>query len=169
MKVTTIAREIDTSARRFYEEMAELATRSEHSGVARIFRMLAEDEAKLLEQHRALATQDRAYESKVLDRSANVFEELRHREDQLDISDDIAAYRLAIEAEQELLRRFRKAAEEERHTGSRKLLDKLVREEARHLKELEGLYDFANAPNNYLAWGEFSNLDEFGNFGREMV
>jgi hypothetical protein len=27
---------------------------------------------------------------------------------------------------------------------------------------------FANAPNQYLAWGEFSNLEEFRQFGREV-
>jgi hypothetical protein len=25
-----------------------------------------------------------------------------------------------------------------------------------------------NAPNQYLAWREFSNLDEFRNFGRDV-
>jgi hypothetical protein len=49
------------------------------------------------------------------------------------------------------------------------LLAQVARDEEQHIAELENLYDFANAPNHYLAWGEFSNLGEFNNFGRGIV
>jgi len=169
MTVSTLAQEIDVSARRFYEEMAEIAKRSDHPGVAGIFRMLAEDEESLFEYHRSLSAKEQECEVGMLDRGVNVFEELRHREEQLDVADDIAAYRLAIEAGRELLRRFRKAAEDESEAGSCELLAKIISKEARHLREIESLYDFANAPNHYLAWGEFSNLGDFRNYGRDLV
>ena len=40
--------------------------------------------------------------------------------------------------------------------------------ERHELNEIEKLYDFANAPNCSLEWGEFSNLDEFHAFGRDV-
>lgn len=30
------------------------------------------------------------------------------------------------------------------------------------------VFDFANAPSEYLAWGEFCNLEEFRQFGRDV-
>jgi hypothetical protein len=33
---------------------------------------------------------------------------------------------------------------------------------------VQNIYDFVNAPTQYLAWGEFSNLDEFRQFGRDL-
>ena len=41
------------------------------------------------------------------------------------------------------------------------LLLKIVNEEKKHYNIMENLYDFVLAPQNYLAWGEFSNLKEY--------
>jgi hypothetical protein len=46
------------------------------------------------------------------------------------------------------------------------LLRRIATEERRELESLRQLFDFVNAPNEFLAWGEFSNLNEFHNFGR---
>jgi len=41
-----------------------------------------------------------------------------------------------------------------------KLLQKIADEEKKHFEIMERLYDFVLAPQNYLAWGEFS-IKEF--------
>lgn len=163
MNVLHFAQEIDQSAQRFYEEMA---TRTDNPGIARIFRMLANDEALRLNRHRTLANEGHSIDAAALDGEMNVFERLRHCEEQLAVADDVAAYRLALEAEREVLQQYRSAAYGENHPEARRLLDNLVRDEQQRVEDLEGLYDFTNAPNHYLAWGEFSNLGEFQNFGR---
>lgn len=166
MKVMQFAQEIDLSARNFYQEMA---LRTENPGVRRIFDMLADDEGEWLNRHAALATKGETIDTEALDPGGNVFEQLRRQEDQLTVADDVAAYRLALDAEREVLRRYRSAEQAEQQPAAKQLLAEMTRDEQRHVEELESLYDFANAPNHYLAWGEFSNLGDFRNYGREIV
>lgn len=166
MKVLRFAQEIDLSARNFYQEMA---SRTDNAGVRMIFDMLAEDERGLLNRHGALAGKVAEVDAEALDHGVNVFEQLRRREDRLAVADDVAAYRLALDAERDVLRQYRSAAKTEKHPAVKKLLAEMARDEQRHVAELENLYDFANAPNHYLAWGEFSNLGDFHNFGRDVV
>jgi rubrerythrin len=165
MKVLRFAEEVDRSARRFYEEMA---ARTDNPGVKRIFTMLAEDEEQLLRRHRMLTARGDALDAEALDDGVNVFERLRRREEQLAVADDVAAYRLALEAERDMARQYREAARTEIHPDVRKLLVKIARDEERHIEELEQLYTFTSAPDQFLAWGEFSNLGEFHNFGRDV-
>jgi hypothetical protein len=42
-----------------------------------------------------------------------------------------------------------------------KILQMLADEERKHLEIMENIYDFVEAPKNYLAWGEFGNLKDF--------
>jgi len=44
----------------------------------------------------------------------------------------------------------------------------IAAEEHKHFQILENVCAFANAPSQFLAWGEFSNLEEFRNFGRKV-
>ena len=166
MKVLRFAEEIDRSAQRFYEEMA---ARTEDAGVRRIFENLADDEGELLKRHRGLAARGDAIDAEALNHGVNVFEQLRHREDHLLVKDDVAAYQLALDAERSVLHQYQDAALAETNPEVRKLLTRLVKDEQHQVEELESLYDFANAPNHYLAWGEFSNLGDFENFGRDLV
>lgn len=48
----------------------------------------------------------------------------------------------------------------------KRMLLRIAAMERHELNDLEQLFDFVNAPNESLEWGEFSNLDEFHNFGR---
>jgi len=166
MKVMRFAQEIDLSAQNFYQEMA---SRTDNPGVRMIFDMLAEDERDLLNRHGALAAKVEEVNAKALDRGINIFEQLRRREAQLAVGNDLAAYRLALDAEREVLQLYQRAAKSEKHPMVKKLLAEMAKDEQQHVDELESLYDFANAPNHYLAWGEFSNVGDFHNFGRDLV
>lgn len=166
MNVLRFAQEVDESAHSFYEEMA---ARAENPGVRRIFDMLAEDESELLNRHAMLAARADGAEAKTLDRGANVFEQLRRQEDQLRVDNDLDAYRLALDTEREVLQQYQRAANAEVRPQTRELLIEMAGDEQKHVEELENLYDFANAPNHYLAWGEFSNLGDYHNYGRDDV
>jgi hypothetical protein len=48
------------------------------------------------------------------------------------------------------------------------MLQAIAEEENRHVEDFQSVYDFINAPNQYLAWGEFNNIDEFHQFGRDV-
>lgn len=166
MNVLRFAQTVDQSAHDFYEEMA---SRAENPGVRRIFDMLAEDERELLNRHAMLAAGADGADARTLDRGVNVFEKLRQQEDRLSVADDLAAYRLALDAEREVLQQYRSAANSEARPRVKELLIEMAGDEQKHVEELENLYDFANAPNHYLAWGEFSNLGDYHNYGRDDV
>lgn len=50
----------------------------------------------------------------------------------------------------------------------RKLLQQMIEQEQQDCSMVEDFYEFVNAPNEYLANAEFSNLDEFHQFGRQI-
>ncbi len=166
MKVLSFAQTIDESARLFYEEMA---ARADNVGVRAIFHKLAEDEVALLNHHRVLALQGDIPDTETLDEGMNVFERLRHQEEYLQVADDVSAYRLALDAERDLTKLYWRAANTEANPEVKELIVRIAQNEQQHMEGVKSLYEFANAPNNYLAWGEFSNLGEFHNFGRDMT
>lgn len=165
MNVFEFAREIETSGERFYNEMAG---RARADGVRHIFDMLAEDESRMLMDLQKLEERYGAImrDSRALDAGRNVFADLRRREDQLLVTSDVEAYRLAMMAERQVVDQYRAAIERESDPEVRGMLRQIVSMEERELDELERLCDFVDAPNRFLEWGEFSNLDEFHNFGR---
>jgi rubrerythrin len=78
------------------------------------------------------------------------------------------AYRYAMDVEADTSRLYRNAAEQEKNPAVKRVLTRIAREENKHFVLVENLYNFVNAPNEFLAWREFSNIDEFTNFGREV-
>jgi rubrerythrin len=166
MNVIEYARETELSGVRFYQEMAD---RSDTEGVKRIFTMLAHDEELLLEKLQRLQEKNPEMGKqniRVLNKNNNVFEKLRKQEDKINIGTDVEAYQLACTAEREILRTYEKATEKAEETELKKALIQLTAMEQHELTEIEGMLDFANTPNQSLAWGEFSNIDEFHDFGR---
>ena len=165
MEVLRFAQEIDRNGQLFYQEMAE---RAESVGVRNIFQMLAQREARLLARLATRAVEADAVDAPTLDQRVNVFDQLRRQEDHLAVGNDVAAYRLALDAEREVVFQYETAAAAEESPALRKVLAEIAEDEREILAELEQLYDFTNAPNNFLAWGEFSNLGEFRNFGQNL-
>lgn len=166
MNVFDFAQDMEKSGQRFYGEMAN---RAREDGVKKVFRMLAQDEEKLLGRLRSLKdrfTEEGKKDVAVLERGINIFEKLRAKARDLNIENDVDAYHLAMDAEREVLDQYMKAADGTKNPEMRRVLLRIAALERRELEEIEKLYDFVNAPNEFLEWGEFSNLDEFHNFGR---
>ena len=78
------------------------------------------------------------------------------------------SYRYALELEEAEVHCYQNMLEKIRAKGMKNLLRTIVEEENRHVEDFRSVYDFINAPNQYLAWGEFSNLAEFHQFGRNV-
>jgi len=166
MNIIDFARELERNGQRYYEEMA---ARTDHIGTRRIFSMLARDEARLLSRLQKLERQLPAggVESQALNGGDNVFRRLRHGQCQT-VSDDLDAYQLAIDAERKVVRQYEMAAATEPDAQARGLLMRIANQERNELEEIEQLYLFASAPQRNLEWGEFSNLEAFHNFGRDI-
>lgn len=165
MNLYEYARTTEQSGIRLYRE---LAGRTDDEGVNRIFNMLADDEQRLLEKLELMKQRfpELAHiECAGLQAQDNPFDRLRNGSGTRQIESDLEAYQLGKTLEHELIDHYRKVAEGETDQTA-KMLSWIASLERQELSEIEKLFDFANAPNESLEWGEFSNLDEFHNFGR---
>jgi rubrerythrin len=166
MNVFDFAIDMERQGRDFYQQQAQSA---EREGIRKIFQMMANDEQQMIEslrKLRAATRQPEKVESSALTRLRNLYKSGLLREQASHLADDLEAYRFAIEAQSRLQTLYETAARNEENTQARRLLLQIAQEEAREVESLQKLYDFVNAPNEFLAWREFSNLDEFHNFGR---
>lgn len=167
MNVFDFSMEIERSGRKFYRNVASKAGTA---GVRTIFSMMAEDEQEMLERFRAMKATVRSttmQDSLILETAGNIFEDVLNEHEALQITDDLDAYQYVMRVEAAICRLYEDAARREPNPEVQGLLRRIASEERRELENLRKLYDFVNAPNEFLAWGEFSNLNEFHNFGRD--
>lgn len=164
MNVFDFAMDIERSGSRFYRQLAE---RAEREGVKTIFTMMAKDEELLLERFRAMKSSTMTGDSSALEYVENIFEKSVDAAEALELEDDLEAYSYVMRVEENICRLYEEAAERESNAEAKKQLLRIAKEEHRELDSLRKTYDFVNAPNEYLAWGEFSNQGEFHNFGRD--
>jgi rubrerythrin len=159
--------ELDGKA--FYENLAK---GTNLAGLQMIFTRLAADEQKHYEIFLALKGQTQATameDTTVLEQAKNVFERLLEQKETLGpVKGDLEGYRYAMKLEADSFRLYEDAAQKEKNPEVKNLLLRIAGEEHKHFSILENVYDFVNAPNQYLAWGEFSNIDEFRQFGRDV-
>jgi len=170
MNVYDYAVKMEEDGKAFYERLAREA---DNPGLTTIFNRLARDEQRHLEIFQGLKAQAQAAtleETTVLEDTRNVFEEMvAEQQDKggTAVTGDLEGYRYAMRIEAESYRLYEDAARRESNEQIKRLLLQIAEEEHRHFMVVENIYQFVNAPNQYLAWGEFSNLDEFRNFGRD--
>lgn len=168
MNVFDFAMQMEDQGYEYYSGLARAATLP---GLKTIFSGLAEDEKKHFEIFRALKEGSPLPDTQgatALDTAKNVFLLLPRGEEVLQgITDALPAYQHAMQLEAESFRCYEDAAAEESDPEVKALLLKIAGEEHKHFNILENVYHFVNAPNQHLEWGEFSNLGEFRQFGRD--
>ena len=167
MNVFDFATKIEQDGKAYYEKVAKDATLP---GLRTIFTRLAEDEQKHYDIFVALRDGGKNVamaDSTALEFSKNVFAALPTDSGEA-VKDDLDSYQHAMQLEAESFRLYESAAKEEQEEGTKQLLLKIAVEEHKHFEILENIYAFANAPNQFLAWREFSNLGQFHNFGRQV-
>ena len=165
MNLYKFAEATEQSGIRLYRELAEQAS---EEGTRRVFSMLVTDEENLLQKLEGFKRhypEMSGMQSKKLRKDAIVYDNMCGNGSCSHISSDLDAYQLALEAERKVVAQYLKAAAAESDPQTKKMLRWLAAFEKHELNEIEKLFDFANAPNCSLEWGEFSNLDEFHNFG----
>ena len=169
MNVFDFAMEMEDAGKAYYESLAESASLP---GLKTIFTRLAEDEAKHYRIFRDLKAGGKTPDlpaSNILDTVQNVFTQLPRDAGALqEVSGVLPAYKHAMKLEADSFRLYEDAAGKETDAGLKDLLLKIAVEEHKHFNILENLFQFVNAPNQHLVWAEFSNLDEFHQFGRDI-
>jgi rubrerythrin len=168
MNLFDFAMTMEMDGKAYYQK---LAGESLLDGLKTIFTRLAEDEQKHYEIFQGLksgAELSAMPETRALDEARNVFAELPTDESALKgVLGDLDAYQHAMKLESDSFQLYEEAATKEKDPVIKALLLKIAAEEHKHFNILGNIYHFANAPNQYLAWGEFSNLGEFHQFGRD--
>jgi rubrerythrin len=169
MNVFDFAIKMELDGKAFYEKLAQ---GTNIAGLQTIFSRLAADEQKHYEIFLALKSQTQATameDTTVLELARNVFEELLEQKETLGpLKGDLEGYRFAMKVEADSFRLYEDAAQKERNQDVKSLLLRIADEEHKHFSILQNILDFVNAPNQYLAWGEFSNIGEFRQFGRDV-
>ena len=168
MKVFDFAIKMEQDGKGLYEKLAREA---KHDGLRGIFLQLAADEQKHYEIFLALkdqATPVAMKNSTALEHAKSVFADLLAGKESMVPVGDLDGYRRAMKLEADSFRLYEGAAEKETDKDVRELLLRIAGEEHKHFNILQNICDFVNAPSQYLAWGEFSNLEEFRQFGRDV-
>lgn len=71
---------------------------------------------------------------------------------------DADGYMHVMTAETQMLGQCAEMAAQSRDERERELLNWFMADEMKQMREIEEIYEFMEAPQSYLAWGEFSNL-----------
>ncbi|MDG5467199.1 ferritin family protein [Deltaproteobacteria bacterium IMCC39524] len=168
MNVLDFAIEMENDGFEYYKDLADSSTLP---GLKTIFTSLAADElkhAKVFKDLVAGETVGKMPASETLETSKNLFKQLPGGSEGLkNIADSLKAYQHAMKLEANSFRFYEEIAEKETNPEVKALLLQIAEEEHAHFNILENVYSFVNAPNQSLEWGEFSNLGEFRQFGRE--
>lgn len=168
MNVFEFAMKMEEDGKAYYEMLAK---QTALPGLQKIFSELAEDEQKHYEIFRKLKEQEpvaEMQESTVIENARNIFETLPKSAVTLTgVKDSTSGYDHAMELESQSFKFYERAADQETNPQTKELLLKIAVEERKHFNILENIFSFINAPNQSLEWGEFSNLNEFRQFGRD--
>lgn len=169
MNVLDFAIEMENDGFAYYKKLANSSTLP---GLKTIFTSLASDELKHAEVFKALNTGEpvgKMPPSEALETAQSLFKQLPGDTEELkNMADSLKAYQHAMKLEANSFRFYEEIAGKETNPEVKALLLQVAEEEHRHFNILENVYNFVNAPNQSLEWGEFSNLGEFRQFGRDI-
>lgn len=169
MNIFDFAMQMEKDGKEYYEK---LASQSDLPGLKTIFSQLAADEQthfEIFQQLKAGGTLPQQPESKALETAENIFSQLPAAGQTLKtLGGSLAAYQHGMKVEASSLRFYEEAAEKEENPEIRALLLKVAEEEQKHFNILENIYQFINAPSEYLPGAEVSNVEEIRQFGREV-
>lgn len=146
MKIFEFALETEKMAKEFFQGLAQ---RSTTEGPKNIFSLLAVEQQEI-----ATALQGMKDEFLLLDDDSAMLDEaaaaihamFREHRPARPPANDMEAYHLAIDVERGVVKVFQDLRDKESNQGRRKLLGKVVEQEAKHCEELENVYDFVAEP-----------------------
>lgn len=160
MNVFDFAMKMELDGKQYYEK---LVSETDERGLKNIFTRLAADEQKHFDTIKAIknGTSWSMADTTVLDEAKNLFTELGKDKNIIGtLKRSLDGYLHARRIEADSVRFYEEMANKETNPQTVKLLQRIAEEEKKHYNIMDNLYDFALAPQNFLAWAEFSNLKE---------
>jgi rubrerythrin len=160
MNILDFAMKMELDGKAYYENLAAETT---VAGLKSIFTSLAADEQKHYEIIRDIktGTNRNMADSVVLEKAKNLFEEMAADKDiASSLKKSLDGYQYARKLEADSVRLYEDMAKKEVNPETVQLLLRIANEEKKHFNIMDNLYDYVLAQQNFLAWGEFSNLKE---------
>ena len=160
MNILDFAMKMELDGKAYYEKLAD---ETAVAGLKSIFTSLAKDEQKHYEIILSLKTGTnlKKADSTVLETAKNLFEEIAaDRNIAGSLVKSLDGYQHARKLEADSVRYYEDMAKKEENPETVQLLLRIANEEKKHFNIMDNLYDYILAPENFLAWGEFSNLKE---------
>jgi len=160
MNIFEFAMKMELDGKAYYEK---LASETSDTGLKAIFTSLAADELKHFETIQAIKVGSNwvMKESDVLSSAKNLFEKLiSDKTSAAGLKKSLDGYQYARKIEADSVTFYEDAASKESNATARQLLLRIAGEEKEHYTILDNLYDYTLAPQNFLAWAEFSNIKE---------
>lgn len=158
MNIFEFATKMELDGKAYYQKLAE---ETSQAGVKAIFLNIAEDEQKHCDTIRELqaGTAVAMADSQVLQHAKNLFVDLTGDRTVVDsLKKSLDAYQHARKIEAESIRFYEKLLTKMTTVETAAVIQEIVAEEREHYNILDNLYDFTLAPQNFLAWAEFSNI-----------
>lgn len=160
MKSVELALKMETDAVSFYKEASEKVS---HPVGKKMFSIIAEDEKNHIKMIEDVTkgvelTIKEANPIKVI---KTVFEEMKDEmmERVKAISDDLDAFKIAMDMEKEGIAFYKKIVNEVTTEKERKLFERLIFEEEQHYKIFSETYNFLKDTGNWFMWKEFSIVE----------
>jgi len=160
MNIFDFAMKMELDGKAYYEK---LAAETAAGGLKSIFTSLAADEQKHYEIIHSLKTGTnlKMADSTVLETAKNLFEEIAADKNIAgSLKESLDGYQHARKLEADSVRFYEDMAKKEDNPETIQLLLRIANEEKKHFNIMDNLYDYTLAPQNFPAWGEFSNLKE---------
>jgi rubrerythrin len=156
---TALKNELEVKAH--YEK---LAGKTSLPGVANIFTLLAGDEQKHYDAIQAMMSGMEwtpGSDSIALETARDLLTTFNgDTETASAMNNDLESYRHALKIEADSVKFYEGLLAKEMNARAKKILAVILDEEQKHYTIVANLYDFALKPEYFLAWGEFSNLQE---------
>jgi rubrerythrin len=160
MNIFEFAMKMELDGKSYYEK---LAAETPVVGLKTIFVNLAADEQKHFDTIQAIKSGafGTMADSTVLEEAKNLFADLMGDKNIVgSLKRSLDGYEHARRIEADSVRFYEDSAGKESNPDTAGILLRIAGEEKKHYNIMDNLYDFTLAPQNFLAWGEFSNLKE---------
>lgn len=160
MNIFDFAIKMELDGKAYYEMLSDETT---DTGLKSIFSKLAADEQKHCDTIKAIksGTTWTMTDTTILGEAKNLFEDLMKVKNIAgSLKKSLDGYLHARKIEADSIRFYEDLAKKETNPETKQLFLRIADEEKKHYNIMDNLYDFVLAPQNFLAWGEFSNLKE---------
>jgi len=160
MNVIDVAKKMETDAIQFYSEAAK---KTSYPAGKKMFETIVEDEKRHLEIVTRLIEGLDVNMTDVhpMQNIRTVFEKMK--DDMMErvaaTSDELEAFKIAMQMEKEGLDFYTKLAAEAETEKEKTLFEKLIYEEQQHYNIFASTYDFLNDTGNWFMWEEHSIVE----------